>query len=129
MSLSLHQLMWVAIGGGCGAMARFALSAWVNSLSSSAFPWGTYVVNFLGSCLFGVLFVLVFANQPHREMLRLLLLVGFLGAFTTFSTFSFETVRLMESGYWWLAAGNIIASVASCIMGAWVGMGVARMIS
>ena len=127
MSLSLHQLLWVALGGGCGAMARFVISAWVYDHTSSSFPWGTWVVNFIGSCLFGALFILIFANQPHREMLRLLVMVGFLGAFTTFSTFSFETVRLMESGLWLMAAANVAASVISCVLGAWVGMGVARL--
>lgn len=127
MSLSVQQLLWVALGGGCGAMARFAISAWVYEHTSSPFPWGTWVVNFLGSCLFGVLFILIFANQPHREMLRLLVMVGFLGAFTTFSTFSFETVRLLESGLWLMAAANVVASVVSCVLGAWVGMGLARL--
>ena len=127
MSLSLHQLLWVALGGGFGAMARFAVSSWIYERTSSAFPWGTYAVNFVGSCLFGVLFVLVFLNQPQREVLRLLVMVGFLGAFTTFSTFSFETVRLLESGLWAMAAANVFASVLTCVLGAWVGMSVARL--
>lgn len=128
MSLSIQHLLWVAIGGGLGAVARFVVSAWVYQHTTSSFPWGTYVVNFLGSLLFGVLFVLIFANQPQREVLRLLVLVGFFGAFTTFSTFSFETVRLMESGLWWMALVNVVASVVSCVLGAWLGMGMARMI-
>lgn len=127
MSFSLHQLLWVALGGGIGAAARFMVSSWIYSHTSTSFPWGTYVVNFVGSLAFGVLFVAIFANQPQREILRLLVLVGFLGAFTTFSTFSFETVRLMESGLWGLALANIVASVVSCVMGAWLGMGVARL--
>lgn len=127
MSFSLHQLLWVAVGGACGAVARFVVSSWICDRTTSAFPWGTYAVNLLGSCLFGVLFVLVFMNQPQREMLRLLVMVGFLGAFTTFSTFSFETVRLLESGLFGLAAFNVLASVVTCVLGAWVGMGVARL--
>lgn len=126
MSLTVQQLVWVALGGSLGAVMRFMVSSWIYDKTSSAFPWGTYTVNFLGSLLFGILFVLVFSNQPHREALRLLVLVGFLGSFTTFSTFSFETVRLMESGLWGMAAVNILASVISCVLGAWVGMGIAR---
>ncbi|PIE41237.1 MAG: fluoride efflux transporter CrcB [Gammaproteobacteria bacterium] len=127
MSISFSQILWVALGGALGAASRFALSSWVNQATSSSFPWGTYAVNILGSCVFGVLFVVIFSNQPHREELRLLVMVGFLGAFTTFSTFSFETVRLMESGLWPMALANILFSVITCILGAWVGMGIARL--
>ena len=129
MSFSLSHILWVALGGSLGAVARYMLSAWVNHVSTSAFPWGTYLVNVVGSCLFGVLFVLVFANQPHREELRLLVLVGFMGAFTTFSTFSFETVRLLESGLWGMALSNMAASLLTCVLGAWLGMGLARLLS
>ena len=128
MSLTFQQLMWVAIGGGLGATTRFVISSWVYTLSDSSFPWGTFVVNLLGSVLFGALFVLVFSQQPHREALRLLVLVGFFGAFTTFSTFSFETIRLIESGLWGYALSNVIASVMSCVLGLWMGMGAARLL-
>lgn len=129
MTITLSHILWVAIGGSLGAVARFVLSSWFNQATTSNFPWGTYAVNIIGSCVFGLLFVMVFANQPHREELRLLILVGFLGAFTTFSTFSFETVRLMESGLWLLATSNILLSVITCVVGAWIGMGIARLLS
>lgn len=129
MNVTLAQIFWVALGGSLGAVSRFMLSSWLNEVNTSAFPWGTYAVNVIGSCVFGVLFVLVFANQPGREELRLLVLVGFLGAFTTFSTFSFETVRLMESGLWLLALSNVLLSVITCVLGTWIGMGIARLLS
>lgn len=129
MNIALHHVFWVALGGSLGAVSRFLLTSWINEKSTATFPWPTFTVNFLGSVLFGVLFVAVFANHPQRELYRLLLLVGFLGSFTTFSTFSFETVRLLESGLSWLALANILGSVISCVCGLWLGMGIARLVS
>ena len=129
MNIAWHHVLWVALGGGLGAVSRFLVTSWINEQTTSTFPWPTLTVNFLGSVLFGVLFVVVFANHPQRELLRLLVLVGFLGSFTTFSTFSFETVRLLESGLSWVAMANILGSVLSCVLGLWVGMGVARLAS
>lgn len=120
------QYALIALGGALGAMARFGVSSWINDRASSSFPWGTFAVNLLGSILFGVIFVLVFSSVQQREALRLFALVGFMGAFTTFSTFSFETIRLIESGQPGLALTNVLASVFTCVVGAWVGMGAAR---
>lgn len=120
------QYALIALGGALGAMARFGVSSWINERASSSFPWGTFTVNLLGSILFGVIFVFVFSSVQQREALRLFALVGFLGAFTTFSTFSFETIRLIESGQPLLAFTNALVSVFTCVVGAWLGMGVAR---
>lgn len=120
------QLGWVAVGGAAGACCRFLLSSWINQRLSSDFPWGTFAANMLGSILFGVLFVLVFSLTALREPLRLTLLVGFLGAFTTFSTFAFETVRLAQEGQWWLVAVNIIGSNLACLLGLWIAMSLTR---
>lgn len=116
------QLMWVAAGGAAGACSRFLLSGWINQRLNTEFPWGTLAVNVLGSLLFGMLFVMIFSFNSGREPLRLLLLVGFLGAFTTFSTFAFETVRLMEQHQWWLAAANVVGSNLACLLGLWLGL-------
>ncbi len=121
----MTHYLWVALGGALGAMSRFAISSWVNERAISSFPWGTLTVNCVGSVAFGILFVLVFSGN-HREAMRLLVLVGFLGAFTTFSTFSFETVRLLESGLHLQALGNVLANLLSCVVGLWMGMGLAR---
>ena len=126
--LQFPQLLWVALGGALGASCRFAVSAWMNSRLESSFPWGTFTVNVLGSTLFGVLFVVIFSLSSMKEPLRLLVLVGFMGAFTTFSTFSFESIRLVEEGQWLMAGTNVVGNALCCLLGLWAGMGVTRML-
>mgnify|MGYP005723666301 CR=1 FL=1 len=120
------QLVWVAIGGALGAVSRYALSTWVNTRTDSGFPFGTFTVNLLGSFLFGLLFIAVFSTVTPRESLRLLVLVGFLGAFTTFSTFSFETMRLVQEGQLGVALMNVLASVCLCLVGVWSGFWIGK---
>ena len=120
------QFVWVAVGGALGAMGRFGISTWIGERSANSFPLGTLAVNLGGSFLFGVLFVAIFSTVPPRESLRLLVLVGFLGAFTTFSTFSFETMRLVEEGQLPLALLNVVASFGLCLLGVWLGYVVAK---
>ncbi len=120
------QFAWVALGGALGACSRFWVSSWLNQVSSSNFPLGTFGVNVLGSLLFGILSVVIFAATDLREPLRLMILVGFLGAFTTFSTFSFETVRLIEEGQMVMAGMNVLTSCLLCFAGVWLGMVVTR---
>lgn len=115
------QFLWVALGGAMGAMGRFGISTWINERTTSSFPSGTLVVNVLGSFLFGLLFVVIFSTTNLREPMRLMILVGFLGAFTTFSTFSFETMRLVEEGQLGWAALNILSSCLLCLLGVWLG--------
>ena len=120
------QFLWVAVGGALGACSRFWISAWLNEWNRSAFPLGSFAVNSLGSFLFGVLVVVILSATQLREPLRLLVLVGFLGAFTTFSTFSFETVRLLQDQQLTLALLNVLGNCLVCVVGAWAGMGLAR---
>lgn len=120
------QFGWVALGGALGACGRFWLSSWVNKSWTGEFPLGTLTVNVLGSFVFGLLSVVVFEALAERDTLRLALLVGFLGAFTTFSTFSFETVRLIEEGQFLLAASNVVGSCLLCVAGVWIGIVLAR---
>lgn len=124
----IMQLAWVAAGGALGACSRYWLSAWIYQRTQSDFPWGTLIVNVAGSFLFGILFVVIFSLSTLKEPMRLLVLVGFLGAFTTFSTFSFETVRLLEQGQLLLAVANLLASGFCCVLGLWLGMGITRLL-
>jgi CrcB protein len=102
----------VGFGGFLGTIARFVLSRWVGMLVDTRFPLGTFVINVSGSFVLGVIGTMVaqkvFANS---DAVRLALGVGFLGAFTTFSTFEFETHALIEDGSWLTATTNIVASV------------------
>jgi len=121
----MHEWLAVAVGGALGALARWQLAGIVQRALGGAFPWGTLVVNALGSFLLGFLFVWLL-ERSASESLRLLLTVGFLGAFTTFSTFSLETVRLFEEQAWGWALGNAAAQLLLGIPLAWLGAQLAR---
>lgn len=122
------QLLMVGAGGALGAIGRYLLSTWVYSLAGRAFPWGTLAVNLLGSLLIGFLSVWLLERVTLSVEMRALLMVGFLGAFTTFSTFSLETLVLLEEGAVVKAGINITASVLTCIFAAWMGTLVAKAI-
>jgi CrcB protein len=102
----------VGIGGFLGANARFVVARLVGSLFETRFPLGTFAINIAGSFLLGALGTIVAQRiSPHSEAMRLALGTGFLGAFTTFSTFEFETHALFGDGSWLMATTNIVASV------------------
>jgi len=109
----LH-LVSVAAGGALGALARYWVSGVLNN-ASYKLPYGTMLCNVLGSFLMGVLFVLILEKARISPEMRPLLMVGFLGAFTTFSTFSLETVTLLQEGHIMSAAIYILVSVVLCI--------------
>ena len=123
----MKQLLAIAAGGALGAVMRWYVAAWIQRLSGSAFPWGTLTVNVLGSFLLGFLFVWLLERVTVGEITRLAITVGFLGAFTTFSTFSVETARLLETGSFTMALVNVLAQVLICVCVAWVGMQWARL--
>lgn len=121
----MQQLIFIALGGACGALARYGLSVHVHRLWSHAWPLGTLLINVGGSLCIGVIFALLERAAVHPDW-RSVLMVGFLGAFTTFSTFSLETVELWLQGHPAMAAGYAMASVASCIAAAAVGIYLTR---
>lgn len=118
----LYQTIAIAAGGAVGALLRFWVSSGVHVLFGRAFPWGTLVVNVLGSLAMGLLYVLLLERSAAAPEWRALLMVGLLGAFTTFSTFSMETLSLMEQGDWIKAAANVLLSVTACIAAAALGV-------
>jgi fluoride exporter len=119
----MNMVLMVALGGAVGAVARFGLSRWVMQVTAGGYPWGTLVVNVLGSLLIGVLFIVL---QQQSEAIRLMLIAGFLGALTTFSTFSLEVVLLLESGNWSGAMWNVGLNVVLCVLSVGLGMTLAR---
>lgn len=127
----MHYL-WVGLGGAFGAMSRYALGRLVLSssfFSASAFPWATLMVNVLGSFLIGLLAVLLVHKSSGSDELRLLLIIGFLGAFTTFSSFSLETLSLVNNGAWMRALLNVLANVTLCLVAVLAGYTVARQLA
>lgn len=108
-------LVVIGLGGALGALSRYVASGWVQALSNSFFPWGTMVVNVLGSLALGFLMVWLQSTAASAET-RGLITVGFLGSFTTFSTFSYETAAMLRDGEWWRAGGYTVGSVLLGLM-------------
>ena len=121
-----QQLVAIAMGGAVGAVARFVLSNQVYAWFGRGFPYGTLVVNVIGSLLMGLLSVWFLERSIADPLWRAAVLVGVLGAFTTFSTFSLETFVLIESGEWLRAISNMLVSVSACVVSVWVGVTLAR---
>ena len=113
----MRYLLFIALGGASGAVARYLLSNWVHGLWEGRWPVGTLLVNVVGSFGMGILFVLIERHVIHPDW-RWVLMVGFLGAFTTFSTFSLEAVGMLESGHLAHAAGYICASALCSVAAA-----------
>lgn len=120
------QLFAIAVGGAVGALLRFAMSNGVYKQFGRDFPYGTLAVNVLGSLLIGVLFILLIEKLAVAAEWRAGLLVGVLGAFTTFSTFSLETFTLMENGAFLKAGLNVFLSVVLCLAATWLGISLGR---
>lgn len=111
----MKYLLFIALGGATGAVSRYLLSSWAHALWEGKWPVGTLLVNMLGSFLIGVIFVLIEKQIVHPDW-RSVLMVGFLGAFTTFSTFSLETITLFEEGQIAHAIAYMVVSVFACVL-------------
>lgn len=122
----MNQIVAVAVGGAIGSVMRYGLSTWVHTLAGRAFPYGTLAVNVLGCSVMGLLFVLLVERTGGSPVWRAGLLIGVLGGFTTFSSFSIETFNLIEQGDWLKAMANIVLSLVLCIAGTWLGVILAR---
>ena len=111
----MHWLA-VALGGALGSMARYALSTWVFQVSSHKFPYATLTVNVLGSFVMGILFVVIIEKAALPQEMRSLLMIGFIGAFTTFSTFSLDALGLWQNGHVFMALIYTLATVILCLI-------------
>jgi len=107
------KLLYIAVGGALGALARYGLSGVVQRIGGTGFPWGTAVVNVLGCFIFGVIWSVAANRWTVGGDTRAILFVGFLGAFTTFSTFVSESGQLMADGEWLYGMGNILLQVVA----------------
>ncbi len=116
------NIVYIATGGALGAVMRYLVSTGIHSFLGRGFPYGTLTVNVLGSFMMGFLFIYLLERSSLGPEWRALILIGFLGAFTTFSTFSIETLNLIESGAMVRALANILVSVITCILATWLGV-------
>jgi len=112
----------VALGGAMGAMARFGISTYLLPVLPGRFPWSTLLVNVLGSFMIGVLYVIIVEKALWSHQWRILLMTGFLGALTTFSTFSIESVNLIQRSQFLLAMSYAGATVVACIAASATGL-------
>ncbi len=115
--------LWIAAGGALGSVARFWLSGFIAERVGESFPWGTVIVNITGSFVIG--FFATFTGPDGRWLastaMRQFLMIGICGGYTTFSSFSLQTLTLAQDGEWLWAAGNIIISVVLCLLAVWLG--------
>jgi fluoride exporter len=117
--------LWVALGGALGSVSRYCLSGVVATRFGETFPWGTLVVNVTGSIVIGCLAALASPegrmDSPSRTFVTQFLMIGVCGGYTTFSSFSLQTLNLIRDREWLYAGGNVLLSVALCMIAVWLG--------
>jgi len=121
LTLSFTQALAIMLGGSLGALMRFIVSGTITAKLGTSFPYGTLTVNVLGSFVMGFLAMFLVERMGLDPLLRLGIFVGFLGAFTTFSTFSMETMNLFEQGESVRALTNMFISVGLSVLAVWLG--------
>ena len=124
----MNTLLFIACGGAVGALLRYSLQVAIPA-ATGKLPVAMLLANVLGSLAMGILFVLIQEKTLLAEWLRPLLMVGLLGAFTTFSTFSLDTIRLLEAGQFAVAVTNILLSVVLSVGAAYIGITITRLLS
>lgn len=129
MSIPFSHWLAIALGGSLGAMGRFWVVTFFNRLHGSHFPLGTFTVNAVGSFVMGLVFVVLMLRFTGTDTLwQRLLLVGILGAFTTFSSFALENLVLLQQQQYWMALGYTLASILTCLAAAALGFGVGKLV-
>ncbi|HEX9078819.1 MAG TPA: fluoride efflux transporter CrcB [Desulfuromonadaceae bacterium] len=112
-----------------GGLTRYYLSGWLYGLLGRAFPYGTFAVNLIGAYFIGLVMELGLRSAAISDTLRIGLTVGFMGGLTTFSTFSYETFKLLEEGQFLVAVANVLLSVTVCLLCTWLGIVTIRSLS
>lgn len=119
----MQSYLWIAIGGALGSVARYWCSGVAARLIGETFPWGTLIVNVIGSLIIG--FFATITGPDGRLLVgtipRQFVMIGICGGYTTFSSFSLQTLNLLNDGEWLYAGANIVASVIFCLLAVWLG--------
>ena len=121
-----QMIVAIALGSALGGVLRYLAGMAIHAAVLRTFPWGTLAVNVVGSAAIGLLWTSLAARGESGEVLRAFVFIGLLGGFTTFSSFSLETLLLIEQQAYGRAAAYVLASTSLCLLGAWAGLGVAR---
>lgn len=122
----MQAVLWISLGAIAGANARYFLSRWAAKSLSPAFPYGTLLINVTGSMLLGFFLIWTSERVLADPRWRLMIAIGFCGAYTTFSSYAFETVYYFEQGHWVLFAANILANNILCLAAVLAGAALAR---
>ncbi len=122
----MRTIIGVAIAGAAGALPRYGLGGLIGNRFPSGFPWDTLIINVSGSFALGFLFIVLTERLAVSAEVRSSITIGFIGAYTTFSTFSLETFRLIEDGAVGLAAVNVAVALALGLMAVWLGVAFGR---
>ena len=122
----MSRYVMIAIGGAAGAIARYQVAAMIQARLPLGFPWGTFIVNVTGCFVMGVTMVLLTNRLVSNPSWRYLIPIGFIGAYTTFSTFEFETFSAVAEGSWLIGFANVIGSVVAGYAALWGGVLIGR---
>jgi CrcB protein len=124
----LDRYAMIAVGGALGALARYQVAAMIQARIPAGFPWGTFVVNISGCLIMGIAATLLTDRLVVHPNWRFLIPIGFIGAYTTFSTFEYETFRAVSDGAWLVGGLNVLASVVAGYAALWLGVVLSRAI-
>lgn len=124
----MEKIFAVALGGVAGALTRYGTVVMFDRLGWVSIPWAILTVNVAGSFLFGLVWSVLEDRGTVSDSVRLLVLTGFLGSLTTFSTFAFDSAQLLRAGSWWLFVGNVVMNNGFALVAVWLGFRAARLV-
>ena len=124
----MNLIIAIFLGGGCGALSRYLIIDQINKISSNSFPYGTTLVNVLGAFLIGIIYHLLISKIVINEQLKVFITIGFLGGFTTFSSFNLDFFKLIESGSIFLAIVYALASFLITIVAFYIGYSLTKVL-
>lgn len=130
-AVGMWNAFWIFVGGGLGSLGRWWFSGWIAQRFGETFPWGTLIVNVSGSFVIGLFFTVTSpeGRWSASSSFRQFFMIGICGGYTTFSSFSLQTLTLAEDGQWFKATANCVLSLVLCLLGVWLGHIVAAQIN